>query len=161
MKRFIALTLILFLVTLSLNVLAQGTNQDAIKTNSHHKYGDINGDNVHSWEDVRCIWNEYMGYSTKGCDYIYPYGDVDGNGKITPNDALLIVKIGALGVKQKYGDANGDRNHDMEDINCIMNAFLGKVDVNSCPFVYTYGDVNGDGKITPGDARIVYLISGL
>lgn len=98
-------------------------------------------------------------YNFDGYEYILKneseedvLGDVNGDGKVTKEDAELVQKhdagTGSLtDDEKKRADVNGDGVIDAGDAVKILNMIIDKNAV--------FGDVNGDGKLTQEDVDLV------
>lgn len=79
-------------------------------------------------------------------------GDVNGDGKVTKDDAELVQEYDAgtgslTDDEKKRADVNGDGVIDSGDAVKILNLIIDKNGV--------FGDVNGDGKLTQEDVNLV------
>lgn len=92
------------------------------------------------------------------------YGDVNLDGKITKEDAQLIlnasVKEITLTEKQKeLADLNGDGQINAVDGLFVLRYIANEIANFPISIFYDYGDVNMDGKITKEDAELILRIS--
>ena len=79
-------------------------------------------------------------------------GDVNGDGKVTKDDAELVQEYDAgtgslTDDEKKRADVNGDGVIDSGDAVKILNMIIDKNAV--------FGDVNGDGKVDKNDVKLV------
>ena len=77
--------------------------------------------------------------------------DIDGDGKISPEDARIITRMATDGNSTAYGDVNKDGKHTQDDVDLIVAFATGKKKPTSEQ--KELADVNGDGKITSRDAK--------
>ena len=107
-------------------------------------------------EDVELISKFAIGKENKNAARI-KYADIDGDGKITSVDARIASIIASNINGYQYGDINKDKKINNKDVDLILKYFTGKRDgfdsvkIKLC-------DINGDGKITSLDARLLSRI---
>jgi len=100
--------------------------------------GDVNDDFKRSAADVELL-RKYLYENFKLDAHQMELGDVDGNGKISPED-MRILEYKVSGV----GDFDGDGTVDDADLSMIQDAVEYSGDVSKF-------DVNRDGKVNKGD----------
>ena len=116
--------------------------------------GDINQDGKHTKEDLDLL-NDFVSSKKTPTDIQKEFADINGNGSITNADALILKNVLA-----GYGDivtaedySKGDGKINKTDAVGILKISVGLVTPTSSQKLQA--DINGDGKITPEDARLL------
>ena len=114
--------------------------------------GDANQDGYVTKEDADYI-NYLYENGIKIDDELLKICDMDGNGKITPYDAFLIITM--LEKEYQIGDINQDGQITKDDGLLLAEHFIN----NTLTDTYRkLGDVNKDGIINIKDAQEIYLM---
>ncbi len=148
---------------------------NSTKMNSYEKtVSDLNGDGQINMNDI-IILHKHLGgidgYNMIPIDVekeTLIYGDINGDGKVTEEDAMYLFQYSMLPetypLSKEYvlmGDVNLDGNIDIRDsiiIKYYINREIGyeKLPVyNSSEVKISYGDANADGKIGVEDTNLI------
>ncbi|MBR0491106.1 MAG: dockerin type I repeat-containing protein [Clostridia bacterium] len=148
------ISIIMLVVLLGITFLATNTfAATRLAGDTNIKKGDMNGDNRVNVTDL-AILNAYFAGKRTLSDEIKERADVDGNGKLTKEDAtLLSLKVKSQKLfpsETKKGDINLDGIVNLKDFSILL-VYLKSQKPFKYEFYRNQADLNGDGKVNVTD----------